>query len=123
MSDYCDGSENKDHPLFSVHANGLQILLYYDDVELCNPLGSSRKKHKVGKKKVFLGLTVNITACALFQVFFTSLLEIYILSTAQNSKLVAICQNRYIKKYNLQSILVPIVKDLQKLVSLLFCVV
>ena len=48
VRDYCDGSECKTHPLFSLRANGLQIMLYYDDVELCNPLGSSRTKHKVG---------------------------------------------------------------------------
>lgn len=26
----------------------LQITLYYDELELCNPLGSHRKKHKIG---------------------------------------------------------------------------
>ena len=26
----------------------LQINLYYDELELCNPLGSRRKKHKIG---------------------------------------------------------------------------
>ena len=50
LSDYCDGEHFKaPDSLFSVHFNGLQILFYYDDVEVCNPLGSKRTKHKLGK--------------------------------------------------------------------------
>ena len=47
MKDYCDGSEFKQHPLFSGHVNSLQ-LFYYDDTEICNPLGSKRSIHKLG---------------------------------------------------------------------------
>ena len=49
MKDFCDGRQFHSHPLFMVRANALQILFYYDDIELCNPLGSSRTKHKVGE--------------------------------------------------------------------------
>ena len=42
LGDYCDGSDFKQHLLFS------QILLYYDEVEVCNPLGSKVKLHKLG---------------------------------------------------------------------------
>ena len=31
-----------------MHPNGLQIIAYYDEVETCNPLGSSSKKYKLG---------------------------------------------------------------------------
>lgn len=49
MEDICDGECFKSHPLFSVTGcDGLQILFYYDDVEVCNPLQSSRLKHKLG---------------------------------------------------------------------------
>lgn len=48
LSDYCDGSVYKSHPLFSQNHQGLQIIAYYDDVEVCNPLGSKAKKHKLG---------------------------------------------------------------------------
>lgn len=57
LCDYCDGSVCKSHPLFSACANSLQILLYYDDIEVCNPLGTKRKKHKLGK--VILNLCYN----------------------------------------------------------------
>lgn len=48
LSDFCDGINFRSHPLF-VNSNSLQILLYYDDLEIFNPLGSSRTKHKLGK--------------------------------------------------------------------------
>ena len=35
------------HPLFSIHAGGLQIFFYFDKVEVCNPLGSKIKIHKL----------------------------------------------------------------------------
>ena len=54
IGDYCDGDVcNKDsavaHPLFSTNPKALQILLFYDDLEVVNPLGSYTKKHKIGK--------------------------------------------------------------------------
>lgn len=50
LSDYCDGLVYKSHPLFSASANipCLELMLYYDDAEVCNPLGSRSKKHKLG---------------------------------------------------------------------------
>ena len=50
MSDFCDGSRFTSHPLFSFHPQSLQLCLYYDELELCNPLGSKRTKHKIGNK-------------------------------------------------------------------------
>lgn len=56
MEDLCDGEGFSEHLLFSASTrNGLQILFYYDDVEVCNPLQSSRLKHKLG---MFLALCV-----------------------------------------------------------------
>ena len=48
MTDYCDGRNCQNHPLFSVQKDSLQLLFYYDDVEICNPLGSKRTIHKLG---------------------------------------------------------------------------
>lgn len=48
LSDFCDGDLFASHPLFSLHSSALQIILFYDDVEICNPLGSRTKKHKLG---------------------------------------------------------------------------
>ena len=48
LTDMCDGSVFKNHPLFESDKNAIQIIGYFDEVELCNPLGSSTKKHKLG---------------------------------------------------------------------------
>ncbi len=47
LRDYVDGSGFKEHELFSVKKDALQILFYYDDLEVCNPLGSKAKTHKL----------------------------------------------------------------------------
>ena len=48
MVDYCDSPKFKTHSLFATHDKALQIILFFDECELCNPLGSFRKKHKIG---------------------------------------------------------------------------
>ena len=54
LADYCDGSVFQSHPLYFIRPKSLQIILYYDDVEICNPLGSKAKKHKLGKMTVVM---------------------------------------------------------------------
>ena len=49
LKDYCDGCAFKGNSLVSVHTNGLQILLYLDDIEVVNNLGSHKKVHKLGE--------------------------------------------------------------------------
>lgn len=41
LQDMCDGDMFKKHPLFSTDEKAIQIIAYYDEVELCNPLGSN----------------------------------------------------------------------------------
>ena len=47
LRDFCDGEVYRQHPLFTLHFDALQVLFYYDEVEVFNPLGS-KKKHKIG---------------------------------------------------------------------------
>ena len=47
LADFCDGSVFKSHPLFSLDHYALQIISYYDELEVCNPLGSYVAKHKL----------------------------------------------------------------------------
>ncbi|XP_065893459.1 uncharacterized protein [Dysidea avara] len=54
IGDFCDAAFYQNHSLFS-NCDGslkLQLILYYDDVEITNPLGSQRGKHKLGKIQV-----------------------------------------------------------------------
>ncbi len=62
MEDFCDGKFIKAHPLFSVHTNALQVF-YYDDIEVCNPLGSKAKIHKVGKYNCITGVYLSLCVC------------------------------------------------------------
>lgn len=48
LRDMCDGSLFHSHPHFSTDKRAIQLIAYFDEVELCNPLGSSTKKHKLG---------------------------------------------------------------------------
>ena len=66
LGDFCDGSLFKNHPLFSVEPHALQIMLYFDELEVCNPLGSSAKVHKLGMCVVLfeVGIIYILHACA-----------------------------------------------------------
>ena len=43
----CDGSVFQTHPLFSSDPSAVQIIAFFDELELCNPLGTHVKKHKL----------------------------------------------------------------------------
>ena len=62
--DYCDGKQFQKHPLSSVDSRALQIMVYYDDLETCNPLGSRATKHKLGNFKINISLSeISHNAC------------------------------------------------------------
>lgn len=50
IGDYCDALQYQEHPLFMEDPCALQIRFYYDDIEICNALGSKTKTHKLGKQ-------------------------------------------------------------------------
>ena len=54
LCDFCDGSLFKERDFFKEHPNALQVFLYYDDLEICNPLGSNVKKHKLGHAESYM---------------------------------------------------------------------
>ena len=49
LGDYCDGSDFRGHPLFTQEHKALQLMLYYDELEVCNPLGTKSKIHNLGE--------------------------------------------------------------------------
>ena len=48
ISDFCDGNLFKTHPLFASHPEALQFIVYHDDIEVANALGSKAGAHKLG---------------------------------------------------------------------------
>ena len=98
LADFCDGSLFKGHPLFSIDRNAFQIVGYYDDLEVVNPLGSYVKKHKLGCLFFFLG---NIRP--------------QFRSTLKTIHLVAVGRTEDIQHYGTNSFLTPFVEDLKRL--------
>ena len=52
LSDFCDADVFKSHPLFSTEYQALQLLFFFDELEICNLLGSRANTHKIGKLKI-----------------------------------------------------------------------
>ena len=45
--DICDGSLYRNDQYFKDHKNALLLITYHDELEVCNPLGSNARTHKV----------------------------------------------------------------------------
>lgn len=61
MRDVCDGQYVKQHKFLSAHPAALQFMVYHDDIEVANPLGSKAGVHKLGKCVVSSTLSVRFT--------------------------------------------------------------
>jgi len=48
MEDFCDGDAFHSSQLYSMHTKALQLFLFLDEVDICNPLGSKTTIHKLG---------------------------------------------------------------------------
>lgn len=100
MRDYCDGEMFQKHPLFAVEKGAIQINLFFDEVEVTNPLGSKTGIHKLG---AFYFVLKNLPPR-----FNASLGNIHLL---------AMCNCVDIKKYGFDPILAPFMEELHKLES------
>lgn len=98
LTDYCDGTLYKEHPLFGSDPHSLQIVAYYDDLEVCNPIGSYVHTHKLGCLFFTLG---NIRPQ-----YRSSLKAIFLLGIAKSQD---------IKEYGIDAFLEPFVEDLKSL--------
>ena len=100
IEDFCDGTLFTRHPLFSQDPYALQIVAYYDELEICNPLGAHIKRHKRGI--VFYTLA-NIAPKFRSQL---KLINLSIVTTVP-----------VIEKYGLDCILKPFIADLNTLAT------
>ena len=98
LHDFNDGLLVHNHPLFSTDNIALKLLIYYDDVNIANPM--TNKVHHLG---LFYYQLVNIKS-----VYRGKLKSI---------QLFAICKKPYIKQFGLNEILEPLVDDLKELGS------
>ena len=103
------------HPLFSLHPNNLQLFLYYDHVELCNPLRSKKHKHKFGECFINYILYYACNRCVLL---FIGWFKTTLLYKDQPHSITGPCETKlYITKYSINKILEPFVRDIPVLVS------
>lgn len=96
LKSFNDGSLFKHCDFFLQKPDALQFILYYDELEVCNPLGSKAGLQKLGMFYIVLG---NIPPK------YRSCLKMI--------NLLAIVRASYVKTYGMDKILEPIVEDLK----------
>lgn len=98
FNSYGDGNYVKSHPIFKDDKQALMIIVYYDDVEIANPLGSKCKVHKLG-------------------LFYWTLGNIYseYRSTLKAINLLAVAKTVLIRKYGVNKILEQFVQEMKLL--------
>ena len=94
LHDFCDGQEYHEHPLFSSYPSALQIIAYYDDIEVCN--------HRL-VRSIFL-----FTIGNLHPKFRSAFKCIFLFAVAKTND---------INKYSPDAILSPFVSDINTLAS------
>ena len=98
--DICNGSVCTDNPDIMLDPSTITLVAYFDEIELCNPLGSASKKNKLG--------------C----IFFT-LVNIHpaLRSTLKAMFLVAVADVPTIEAHGIDLILKPFVDDIKELTT------
>ncbi|XP_041949691.1 uncharacterized protein LOC121709989 isoform X3 [Alosa sapidissima] len=93
-----DGTNFKNNELLSENNPAISLILYVDDFEVCNPLGTSRKKHKV---TAVYWVLANVPP-----LLRSSLTSIY---------LAILCKAEDLKRFGYSAVLQPLLKDLASL--------
>lgn len=113
---YCDGTAYKSHALFQSKPNAFQIILHYDELELCNPLGAKASIHKLGR---LLDKSSSQQICSVdnIGVFYFSLgnLKPSLRASLQSIQLVTLATSMVIEQYEIDAILEPFMKDIYHL--------
>ncbi len=120
LHDYCDAKRYREHPLFSLNHSALQLIIYYDELELCNPLGSRRKIHKIG----IIIMCMSHTCLFMFFHQPNSGAFYYILgnlrpalrSKTDTIQLLALAKYTTVSAFGIDRIFEPAVEDIKKLV-------
>ncbi|CAM4448958.1 unnamed protein product [Leuciscus chuanchicus] len=97
LQDFCDGELCQNHALFSQEVS-IPLLIYIDDVETVNPLGSKTSVHKVG-----------------FMYFAIKCLPKELLSSLSSLFLLAVYKTDDAKTYGIDKVLKPVVEDIKSL--------
>ncbi len=93
-----DGNYYKTNELFPGEHPTIAVILYVDDFEICNPLGTSRKKHKVTSVYWVLAGVPALLRSSLRSIF-----------------LAILCKADDVKRFGYRTVLEPLLKDLVSL--------
>ena len=52
LRDFCDANFVKAHPVFTTYLDALQFILFYDEIEVANPLGAKAGNHKLSSSYI-----------------------------------------------------------------------
>ncbi|VDI00934.1 Hypothetical predicted protein [Mytilus galloprovincialis] len=98
LNDFVDGSVFQTHPLLLGNNEALHLSIYFDDLEICNPLGKNAGIHKIG-------------------VFYYSILNLPISyrSRLPAIRVLAIIKRKTMSKFGINNVLRRINKDLELL--------
>ena len=96
LGDFTDGVVFSNHVVFYSDAQALQIILYYDDCDLCNSAGSHVTKHKIAFFYFTLGNFRHEVRSKLDAIF-----------------LLAVVKTSHLKKYGFDEVLKPFLNDLK----------
>lgn len=97
-SSYRDGSYCQENPLLSDEGLKLSLILYIDDFEIANPLGTSRKIHKT---------------CAVYWILAN--LPIKYRSALHCTQLALLCNSNDVRNLGYAKVLAPLLNDLKTL--------
>ena len=117
MSDVCDGHYYSSHPVFSCNDKALQIVAYYDELVLTNPLMSRRNNYKIGKFYSFMHVIIHHYYVVGAIYFMLGNLDPSVRSRLENIHLVALFKSTLLQMYSFDDILAPLVSELKILAN------
>ena len=100
LSSFVDGEHFKTHPFLQKYKHAIRLKLYYDELEIVNPLGSKTSVHKL--------------AAFYYQI---DNLPPHMNSELASIHVLLLCSHEDVKKYGFSKILSPFIDDLVKLES------
>ncbi len=117
LVDFCDGEHFSRFPPFCTDYSSLQIVLYYDELEVCNPLGLRRKKHKIGKVQYMYVCIIILLIVMIVGAFYFILgnLRPKLRSHLNNIQLLLLAKYNTVAEFGIDRIMEPIINDIKKL--------
>ena len=98
MRDFCDGNYIRGSEYFKANPEALQIILFYDDAEFCNPIGHRTRKHSMGLFYWTLGNFPPSCRSSYSSIF-----------------LLAVAKTKHLKKWGIGNLLVDFISTMQKM--------